>query len=271
MENELEIFKNSLNEIIFDKKNKEYGAYILRKLYSKHVSISLLIAVIFFVVSTTSPLIIKYFTPKEAPVNRQLRVIDYTQLSEPPSIDKKEVQPQIEAPPPLKSTIKFLPPVVKPDADVTEEYIPSQEELKTVDPGKSTQEGDPTGVDYSLLEVNEPKAVEEPTDNVGEVFTFVEEMPSFPGGTEELMKFFALNIKYPEIAKRAGVEGKVFISFIVTKLGIIKDIQLAKGIGAGCDEEALSVVAKMPKWKPGRQNGSPVSVRVSIPIVFRLN
>jgi len=265
------ILKNGINDIIFENKNKEYGAYILRKLYKKHVTIAMWIAIVFSTLSTSYPLILEYLSPKEEASQKKLRIIDYTQLSEPPSIDKKEEVVQVEAPPPLKSTIKFLPPVVKPDAEVTDEYIPSQDELKNVDAGKTTQEGDPTGVDYSLLEVKEePKVVEEP-DQVGEVFTFVEEMPSFPGGNEEMMRFFAENIKYPEIAKRAGVEGKVFLSFVVTKQGVIRDPQLAKGIGAGCDEEALRVIRMMPNWKPGKQNGNAVSVRVAIPIVFRLN
>ncbi len=261
-----------LNEIIFIGKNKEYGAYRIRKYYAKYLSTAVVLASLFFVLSVSIPLIIKWLTPKEPVVERKLKILDYTQLSEPPSIDKKETQEIVEAPPPLKTTIKFLPPVVKPDDQVTEEYIPTQDELKNVDPGKVTQEGDPGGVDYSLFEVKEePKVVDEPKqDTRAEVFTYVEEMPSFPGGTEAMMQFITSNIVYPEIAKRAGVEGRVFVSLTIMKSGEIRNVQVLKGIGAGCDEAAVEVCSKMPRWIPGRQNGNPVNVQLSVPILFKL-
>ncbi|NUN10487.1 MAG: energy transducer TonB [Ignavibacteriaceae bacterium] len=267
------VINEKLNEIVFAFKNKEYGAYLLRQLYRKHISLSIWVVIFAFSLGTSTPIIIKYFTPKEDMAKKKLRVIDYTQLSEPPSIDKKEEKIDVEAPPPLKSTIKFLPPVVKPDEEVTDEYIPSQEELKEVDPGKLTQQGDPGGVDYSLLDIEEekqPEVVKE-EEKEAEIFTYVEEMPSFPGGPEEMFRFFSANIQYPEIAKRAGVEGKIFVSFVVTRGGVIRDVAVVKGIGAGCDEEAVRVVKTMPSWNPGKQNGNPVSVRVSIPIIFKLN
>lgn len=263
-------YKIDLNEIIFIGKNKEYGAYLLRKKYKTYLSAAILISVTIFILGVASPLLYSYFTAKEElPVNRK-KIIQITELAEPPSIgEKKEIQ-QVEAPPPLKSTIKFLPPVVKPDDQVTDEYIPTAEELHEVDPGVATQVGQAGGVDYSLLEVEEP--VEEVVkEKKEEAFTYVEEMPSFPGGEEELLRFIAQKVKYPEIARRAGVEGKVFVSFVVEKNGTITELQVVKGIGAGCDEEAIRVIQLMDKWKPGRQNGNPVRVRISIPFLFKLN
>lgn len=268
------VINEKLNEIVFHFKNKEYGAYWLRKLYKKHISLAIWIVILAFTTMVSAPVIYKAIKPKEDIAKKKLKVIDYTQLSEPPSIDKKEEKIEVDAPPPLKSTIKFLPPVVKPDEQVTEEYIPSQEELKEVDPGKLTQQGDPGGVDYSLLDIEEekqPEVVKKEEEKEAEIFTYVEEMPSFPGGPEEMFRFFSSNIQYPEIAKRAGVEGKIFVSFVVTRNGAIRDVAVVKGIGAGCDEEAVRVVKTMPNWNPGKQNGNPVSVRVSIPIIFKLN
>jgi protein TonB len=95
-------------------------------------------------------------------------------------------------------------------------------------------------------------------------------MPTFPGGDEALYSFVGKQIVYPEIAKRAGVEGKLYIQFVVRTDGKVSDVTVQKGIGAGCDEEAVRVVRSMPNWKPGRQNGHPVNVRISIPIVFKL-
>jgi protein TonB len=268
--NEQVFNKFDLDEVIFEKKNKEYGAYKLRKAYKLYLASALWIAIIAFFLGTAGPVIYNKIAPKPE-VKIKKRTISITELSEPPSIGEKKEVVEVDAPPPLKSTIAFLPPVIKPDEQVTEEYMPTIEELKNVDPGATTQQGVEGGVDYSLLEVQDaPKVVQEEAEEKAEVFTYVEEMPSFPGGQEELLTFLAENIKYPEIAKRAGVEGKIFVSFVVAKSGKITDIQMVKGIGAGCDEEAIRVVRMMPEWKPGKQNGAPVNVRVSIPIVFKL-
>lgn len=264
-------YKIDINELIFTGKNKEYGAYKLRKSYSTYLTIALWIAIIFFVLVTAGPLIYNKLKPiPESKVNRK-RVIQVSQLAEPPSIGEKKEIEKVEAPPPLKSTIAFLPPVVKPDEQVSEEYIPTVEELKNVDPGAKTQQGQEGGVDYSLLEVQESveeKVVKE--EKKEEVFSFVEEMPSYPTGTDDLLAFINSNIIYPEIAKRAGVEGKVHIQFVVEKSGEITDIQVLKGIGAGCDEEAVRVCKMMPRWKPGKQNGKAVRVKMVIPFHFKL-
>ncbi len=150
--------KPDLVELIFADKNKEYGAYKLRKAYNKYVSISMWIAILIVVLVTTGPTIYNMIFPEPVAESRK-KIIQVTQLQQPPSIgDQKEVE-QIEAPPPLKSTIKFTPPVVKPDEQVKDENIPTVEELKEVDPGLKTEEGSSTGVDYSLIETEE-KVVE---------------------------------------------------------------------------------------------------------------
>lgn len=266
--NEKAINVSDITEIIFANKNKDYGAYVLRRAYNKYVSWSVIVACVFFILATTGPVIYKSLKPKEVVQQRKVITLDYTQLSEPPSIDKAPPPPTVEAPP-LKSTIQFLPPVVKPDEQVKDEVVPTVEELKKVDPGAKTQEGQEGGVDYSLIETQE-KIVEEPQKEAAQVFTYVEEMPTFPGGDEALYTFVGKQIVYPEIAKRAGVEGKLYIQFVVRTDGKVTDVIVQKGIGAGCDEEAVRVVKSMPNWKPGRQNGHPVNVRISIPIVFKL-
>ncbi|MEO6283884.1 MAG: M56 family metallopeptidase [Dyadobacter sp.] len=102
------------------------------------------------------------------------------------------------------------------------------------------------------------------------IFTVVEEQPEFPGGIQEMYKFLGENIKYPEKATRANVSGRVFLSFVVTEDGAIGDIQVLKGLGFDCDEEAVRVLSKFPKWTPGKQNGIPVNVRYNLPINFQL-
>jgi len=110
-------------------------------------------------------------------------------------------------------------------------------------------------------------AVEEEVD---EIFQVVENQPEPVGGMAAFYKHVQKNLKYPEQARRMGVEGRVFVQFVVDKDGNLTDVQILKGIGSGCDEEALRVVKSAPKWNPGKQRGRPVRVRMSIPIVFKL-
>ncbi len=111
---------------------------------------------------------------------------------------------------------------------------------------------------------------EEQTVQEEEIFTIVEEQPEFPGGEEARIKFITENIKYPQIAKENGIEGKVFITFVVEKDGSISNVRLLRDIGGGCGEEAIRVVKAMPKWKPGKQRGQAVRVQFNMPINFVL-
>ena len=104
----------------------------------------------------------------------------------------------------------------------------------------------------------------------GEIFAVVEQQPKFEGGMEALMTYLGENIRYPAAAQKANVQGRVFVSFVVTKKGDIADVTILKGIGFSCDEEAIRVVSRMPNWKPGSQSGIPVNVRYNLPINFQL-
>ncbi|MFZ4548416.1 MAG: energy transducer TonB [Bacteroidales bacterium] len=117
------------------------------------------------------------------------------------------------------------------------------------------------------LNVEEKAAIDEETKTV---FAIVEEMPSFPGGDAERNKFLAQNIQYPEQARESGIQGTVYISFIINPSGKIEDAKILRGIGGGCDEEALRVVKLMPPWKPGRQNGKTVRTLFNMPVYFKL-
>jgi len=253
-------YKLEIDELIFAHKNKDYGSYKLRKSYKKYVTISMWIAIFIVLMVTTGPAIYKWINPEEV-VEKKKRVVQITQLEQPPSIGEQQEIEEIQAPP-LKSTIKFTPPVVKPDEQVTDEYMPTVDELKEVDPGAETQEGVEGGVDYSLIEVEE-KVVEQ--EAAPTYFVAVEEMPEPIGGIKAIQE----KITYPEIAKRAGVEGKVYVLAFVDEGGNVTKAQILKGIGAGCDEAARDAVLQT-KFKPGKQRGVPVKVQVSIPIIFKL-
>ena len=252
-----------LDELIFAQKNKEYGAYKLRKAYNKYLAIAMWIAILIVFLVTAGPTIYKTLNPEKVSVNRK-KIVSITDLAPPPSIGEEQKIEEVNAPPPLKSTIKFTPPVVKPDDQVTEEYVPTVDELKDVDPGARTEEGQEGGVDYSLIEVEE-QVVEEKKEEAPQYFVAVEEMPEPIGGIAAIQSL----IEYPEIAKRAGVEGKVYVLAFIDENGDVVSTKIPKGIGAGCDEAALYAV-KQTKFKPGRQRGTPVKTQVSIPIVFKL-
>jgi len=102
------------------------------------------------------------------------------------------------------------------------------------------------------------------------IFLVVENMPEFPGGESSMYKFIGNNIEYPRMAKESGISGRVFVTFVVERNGSVTDVQVLRGIGGGCDEEAIRVIKMMPKWNPGKQRGKPVRVQYRMPIKFTL-
>ena len=121
-----------------------------------------------------------------------------------------------------------------------------------------------------VIEEYVPVEVEEEEVQEQEIFQIVEEMPSFPGGEAKLMEYVAKNIKYPQIARETGIQGRVFVGFVVEPDGSISNVKLLRGIGGGCDEEAMRVIKSLPKWKPGKQRGKAVRVSYQIPGFFKL-
>ena len=103
-----------------------------------------------------------------------------------------------------------------------------------------------------------------------EIFTYVEEMPQFPGGEGEMYKFIEENIKYPKMAQDSGIQGAVYVRFIISDIGLISHVEILRGMDGGCSEEAKRVVKAMPLWKSGKQNGTPVCVYYTLPIRFTL-
>jgi protein TonB len=123
--------------------------------------------------------------------------------------------------------------------------------------------------DNEKVEIVEIKVEEKVV--VDEIFDVVEEQPEYPGGTQELYTFIGKNFKYPEMARAANVQGKVYVSFVVGKDGSIEDVKILRGLGSGLDEEAARVVKMMPRWKAGKQRGKEVKVRYNLPIVCKLS
>lgn len=162
------------------------------------------------------------------------------------------------------------PPVMKETPKVSEEIVEVKDDPKLLLPELPTVEVDPGEVPTASSEVfNNAKPdmdekVEEPT-----IF-IAEEMPAFGKNAADFYKYLSKNIKYPSQAQNMGIEGKVFVQFVVDKDGSITNVEVIKGIGGGCDEEAVRVLQNSPKWQPGKQGGRPVRVRMTMPIVFSL-
>ncbi len=164
-------------------------------------------------------------------------------------ITEQKVKPP--PPPPPKRVVQIN--IVEDDVEVEDDLMIDAEADETTEMDE-----------YIPIEVDEEVLDEAP------IFTVVESMPEFPNGMKELYVYLGNNIKYPVMAKESGIQGKVYVTFVVEKNGSITDVKVLRGIGGGCDEEAIRVVAAMPKWKPGKQRGKPVRVQYNLPVRFTL-
>lgn len=262
-------------DLVFEGKNKKYGAYFLRSTSSKRHIVAFLVIIVFVGVVAAIPTLLEVVKPNKenlAGVDEAYELSDLSDVEEQvpeENLIKQELAPP---PPPLKATIQFTPPVITEDEKVTDEnQMKSQEELNEskVQVSVATVEGtnDKDAVDIADLKdhkvIVEEKVEEKP-------FVSVEQMPQFPGGQTELMKFVQSNLKYPTIAAENGIEGRVIVRFVVGRDGTVSDIEVQRGLDSSCDKEAIRVVKLMPKWIPGKQNGRAVPVYFTLPVLFKL-
>lgn len=258
-----------LTDLVFLTKNKDFGAYQLRKLRNKSALIAFSISAFVITLVFSYTFIIDAFKGDEqAPIKiKETRVLKYSELSAPPPIE-------LEKPPPEQMSVqsrevkKFIKPVVKPDEEVVdEELIPTVEELETADVGTENIEGlDSLILDEDIASFTDLELEEEVT----EPYITVEQMPTFPGGETALLKYLAENVNYPRQAREAKIQGLVIMRFVVDAKGVVSRVEILRGIGGGCDEEAMRVVQNMPQWNPGFQNGRAVPVIYNMPIRFTL-
>lgn len=259
MENQL---YRSWDDLAFEFRNRKYGAFLIRSRYSRNITLAVTFTVILAVGCLYAPKLAAYFKGEEvAELPTITKTIKYTDLAPPPPIDKN-LPPPPKVNVQVKKVIKFLPPKLTEKVVEQEEDMPIIEELKTATTGAEDVEG----VEEVVFE-GPAVEVEEKTE---EVYSIVEQMPEFDGGLSEMMAYLAKHTKYPSQARRLGIEGTVYVQFVIEQDGSVSSVNAIKGIGAGCDEEAARVIQGMPKWKPGKQNGDPVKVRFVLPIKFQL-
>lgn len=269
-------------EMVFAGKNKEYGAYQLRKGTSGRNIKALLILVIAAAL-VGGFLAWKVIEQKQAEEQQAyMEAMELAKLQQQAKKEEKKkepAKPKIEPKkeiPVARETQKFTAPVIKKD-----ELVKAENQVKQMDKldekvavGTENKEGtkdrlaEAVRSDIAVAAPPPPPAPKPEVSN--KVFDVVEEMPHFPGGAAALQAFLSSNTKYPVVAQENGVQGRVIVSFVVERDGSITDVRVVRSVDPSLDREASRVVRSMPRWSPGKQNGSAVRVKYTVPVVFRL-
>ncbi len=249
----------SLNDLAFKGRNQSYGAYVLRRKYSLFLFIALCITILLAAIASLTPLAVYYFDPIPLQDDDYIYEVPYYTMMAPPEEDLNKLAQALSVPleevnqvPVVSDSLKpedQKPLEQKPLPDAPPEEIQNQDSVPQGPGGSGFGPG--TGDDTGLA-------------------TVIDVYPRFPGGDEARLYFLRKNIKYPEGAQKKMIQGMVMVVFIIEADGSMSDIEITKGIGGGCDEEALRVARAMPRWDPGKRSGRPVRVMVRMPVVFRL-
>lgn len=273
----IDLISGEWTELVFAGRNQAYGAYKLRQGTGKRNVISI-IAVVCLIIACQVGLTIKKAADAEAAKRAAMnQAVELSKLEQPKKAEVKQKQVKVEPEKvveQVKSSIKFTAPVIKKDSEVKPE-----DELKTQDQIMETKTAigsfDVKGnndVNGEVLKAKEviaqPEPPKQPEEN--KVFDVVEQMPSFPGGNGALLEYLATHVKYPVVAQENGVQGRVIVSFVVEKDGSITDVRVVRSVDPSLDREAARVVSSMPRWTPGKQNGSAVRVKYNVPVMFKL-
>ena len=250
-------FIPTFDDIVFENRNQEYGAYQIRKKYNRVVLISTLIGIFILGLIVIVPYI-------RASNQAKQKARDATEVIAEMANDLQEAAAPPPPPPPpppseQQAVVKYVAPVV-----VDSVKVEDQSKLMISDEQVSTT------VNKEVVEVVEQKQEEVQEKEEQQVFVVVEGMPELPGGELALRTYIAKAIVYPTVAQENGIQGKVFVTFVVNKDGSVSNAKIARGVDASLDSEALRVVSTLPKWKPGKQRGVPVRVSYTVPISFKL-
>lgn len=273
----IDLISRDWTEMVFEGRNKEYGAYRLRKNAGKRNLYSLITIFIAALAIWGGISLVKFVESRTKSV-AQTSVAEISALNQPKKKAEVKQQKKVKLEQPekvverVKSSVKFTAPVIKNDDQVKpEDELKTQEELmntKTAIGALDVKGND--DANGEVLKLKEAVAQPEPKPEVEKVFDVVEQMPSFPGGPSALMEWLSNNVKYPVVAQENGVQGRVVVSFVVERDGSITDVKVVRGVDPSLDREASRVVRAMPRWIPGKQNGSAVRVKYNVPVAFRL-
>lgn len=258
----------SFNDIIFHNRNKDFGAYQLRNDYEKHIKISLLITYSFIAFLFLFRIALVKLSPQPVVDLGQKIVCTFQQLTPLKPLAVPVLQPKTIA----KANTERFTEMHVTQTPVEIETPPTQNSLSQTNVGTTTNNTGSTignGMDETGGEIT-PPSPPEPVANSNKIFDMPEIFPEYIGGEKALYKFLTQNIEYPNRAKDLEVEGKVILRFVIGTDGKVENVELLRGIGYGCDEEAVRVV-KMLKFTPGFQGKNAVKTRMVIPIKFSLH
>ena len=274
----IDLISNEWTDLVFEGRNQSYGAYQLRKSTGKRNLWALIIVALAAVL-----LYLGLQLQRMAEANKKVENTQAVELAKlntekkkEAKVEKKEIirQEPEKVVEQVKSSVKFTAPIIKKDEEVKEEdeikLDEVQKSAKAV--GAFTVEGNDE-VGGAVLKAKDDIAAPEPPKHVVEetkIFTVVEQMPMYPGGDAALMGYLRDNIHYPTVAAENGVQGRVVVGFVVERDGSITDVKVLRSVDPSLDREAMRVVKSMPRWTPGKQNGSAVRVKYQVPVTFRL-
>lgn len=261
-------------DMVFENRNKEYGAYVLRRDYDKQMMRAMGITVTSILLVIAGVFVGNKLKAENRP--EQVHVISCPIAPVPPVKKEEKIEPKVQEKPKAKAklTIQNTTHRVVANAEAQQDSIPTVEDLRLAESGLTTNlNGDPhMGVDGGQGTENtlEPEvAVAQVTEPP--VHIFVEQMPEFPGGDAALMRFLANNTAYPDREHNLAIEGKAFIKFVVNEDGSVSTATIQRSDSPGFGKEALRVVGKLPNFKPGKQQGRAVKVQYVLPFVWKLN
>ena len=249
----------SFDDIVFENRNKEYGAYKLRKKYNRNVIIALITGLVLMSTAIITPYLNAKAAENKAKRTERQVEIKMENLDQP----TETVAPPLPPPPPPQEVVqqaRYIPPVVV-DSVKPEETV----QLMTADQAQVEVQNEEVVEEVQVV----AEEVQEDVDEA-EPFYVVEEMPMFPGGDAAIQKYIGDNVIYPEVAKENNIQGRVIVKFCVTPTGGVDQVSVLKGVDPELDVEVVRVVKTLPKFKPGKQGGKPVPVWYTIPINFQL-
>jgi len=251
------------DDMVFENRHKEYGAYSIRQAYSRNVAIGFAITATAALLVIILPRLLPSASAENVLPEKKVRALEIQpQIYR---IEEKKVVPKVAA---AKRSDNLA---VRVTHDEVTKPTPTVEEQSQALSSITTDEGDGAVGFSDGGDVGVPDAPVEQIVTTPKVFDIVEQMPAYEGGMEAMARFISRNIKYPAAAKRIDVQGTVFVSFIINYAGKVTEVKVIRGIMTECDNEAARVIGAMPGWKAGIQNGIPVSVRMVLPIKFSLN
>lgn len=271
----IDLISNEWTDLVFEGRNQAYGAYKLRKGTTKRNIWSLIIVTLAAVLLFLGLQLQKMVEANKTVENTQaVELSSLEQKKKEAKVEKKEIiktEPEkvVEK---VKSSVKFTAPVIRKDSEVKEEDEIKLEEVEKSNKaiGSFTVEGNDEVGGEVLKAKEDIKAPEPPKHEENKIFTVVEQMPMYPGGEAALMQYLSSNIHYPAVAAENGVQGRVVVGFVVERDGSITDVNVMRSVDPSLDREAVRVVKNMPRWTPGKQNGSAVRVKYQVPVTFRL-